>query len=78
VEHGFEQDQSVPKWHGWHALRRGLATNLREAGADMKDIQSILGRADESTTAKHYAKQRDKRKFETIQLLNDGDDATVQ
>ena len=29
-------------WHGWHAFRRGLATNLHRLGVDDKTIQAIL------------------------------------
>jgi hypothetical protein len=26
--HKFERDKILPEWHGWHAARRGLGTNL--------------------------------------------------
>jgi len=26
----FKRDNSLPRWHDWHAFRRGLATNLHE------------------------------------------------
>jgi integrase len=42
------------KWNGWHAFRRGLATNLREMGVPTKVIQRICRHADEATTKKHY------------------------
>lgn len=42
------------RWHGWHAFRRGLATNLFEMGVPAKVAQTILRHADESTTKKHY------------------------
>ena len=29
------------EWHGWHAFRRGLATNLKQIGVDDKTIQAI-------------------------------------
>jgi len=37
-------------WHGWHAFRRGLATNLHRLGVAGKEIQSILRHASLSTT----------------------------
>lgn len=40
--HVYERDASLPQWHGWHALRRGLATNLHALGVDEKTIQAIL------------------------------------
>ena len=42
------------KWNGWHAFRRGLATNLRDMGVPSKVIQRICRHADEATTKKHY------------------------
>ncbi|MGC1451771.1 MAG: tyrosine-type recombinase/integrase [Candidatus Sulfotelmatobacter sp.] len=41
-------------WNGWHAFRRGLATNLRELGVPTKVIQRVCRHADEATTKKHY------------------------
>jgi hypothetical protein len=29
------------EWHGWHAFRRGLATNLHRLGVSDKVIQQI-------------------------------------
>jgi hypothetical protein len=41
-------------WFGWHAFRRGLGTRLNEPGVDDTEIQSILRRADASTTQAFY------------------------
>jgi hypothetical protein len=38
------------KWKGWHAYRRGLATNLHELGIPDKVIQAILRHEDVKTT----------------------------
>jgi integrase len=46
------------KWHGWHALRRGLSTNLVEFGAEPKIAQAILRHADVNTTLQFYIKAR--------------------
>jgi hypothetical protein len=27
-KHEFEQDPTLPKWHGWYSLRRGVSTTL--------------------------------------------------
>jgi integrase len=43
-------------WHGWHAFRRGLGTNLNALGADDKTIQTILRHSDVATTQTHYIK----------------------
>jgi integrase len=44
------------KWHGWHAFRRGLATNLYRLGVPDKTIQAILRHANLSTTMNSYVK----------------------
>ena len=31
-EHKYERNKTLPQWHGWHAFRRGLATNLHRLG----------------------------------------------
>jgi integrase len=42
------------KWKGWHAFRRGLATNLYNLGVKPEVAQVILRHADASTTRRHY------------------------
>lgn len=44
------------QWHGWHAFRRGLATNLYALGAPDKVIQAILRHANVSTTMAFYVR----------------------
>jgi integrase len=44
------------RWPGWHAFRRGLATNLYRLGVADKTIQSILRHANLSTTMNSYVK----------------------
>ena len=55
-EHSFERDMSRPEWHGWHAARRGLGTNLYRLGVPEKTIQAILRHANVSTTNTYYIK----------------------
>jgi hypothetical protein len=43
------------RWHGWHAFRRGLATNLRELGIPDGVILRILRNADSGTAQAHSA-----------------------
>jgi hypothetical protein len=50
--HEFQQDDSLPKWHGWHAARR----NLYRLGVPEMVIQRILSHANVSTTATDYIK----------------------
>lgn len=44
------------KWRGWHAFRRGLATNLYRLGVSSKVIQRILRHANVWTTMNSYIK----------------------
>jgi integrase len=59
-------------WYGWHAFRRGLATNLSQLGVDPKDVQAILRHADFQTTMNHYVKsvpesvKKAMERFETL------------
>jgi integrase len=44
------------EWHGWHAFRRGLATNLYAIQTPENVIQDIMRHADVKITRKHYIK----------------------
>jgi len=44
------------EWHGWHAFRRGLATNLYRLGVRDKVIQTILRHSNLATTQNSYIK----------------------
>ena len=54
--HEFKRDSSLPEWHGWHAARRGLGSNLYRLGVPDIVIQRILRHANVSTTATYYIK----------------------
>ena len=54
--HVFQQDKTLLQWHGWHAFRRGLATNLHVLGADDKTIQTILRHSNIGLTMNVYVK----------------------
>jgi integrase len=49
-------DQAKIVWHGFHAFRRGLATNLHDLGVDDLTIQRILRHSDVSVTQRCYIK----------------------
>lgn len=51
-----ELEAAKIEWHGWHAFRRGLATNLYALGVDSKTIQAILRHANVSTTMQYYVR----------------------
>jgi integrase len=56
AEHGFVPDESIPRWHGWHAARRGLGSNLYALGVADKVIQDVLRHANVRTTNTYYIK----------------------
>jgi integrase len=47
------------EWHGWHAFRRGLATNLHRLGVQDKVIQAILRHSNVGVTQACYIKTVD-------------------
>ncbi len=53
--HTFELDKTLC-WYGWHAFRRGLATNLHSLGVDDKTIQAILRHSNIGLTQNVYIK----------------------
>ena len=56
ADHPFKLDEKFPKWHGWHAARRGLGSNLYALGVPEKVIQQILRHTNVSTTSTYYIK----------------------
>jgi integrase len=54
IAHKYERDTS--EWHGWHACRRGLGSNLYRLGVPDVVIQRILRHANVSTTTGYYIK----------------------
>lgn len=67
ADHDYERDPKRPEWHGFHAFRRGLATNLHQLGVDDLTIQRILRHGDVTVTRKCYIKTRDEEKIEAMQ-----------
>jgi integrase len=56
TDHEYKRDGRIPEWHGWHAARRGLGSNLYRLGVPDIVIQRILRHANVSTTATYYIK----------------------
>lgn len=59
ADHEYSRRSDLPEWHGWHAFRRGLATNLNDLGVLDLTIQRILRHRDVTTTRKAYIKPLD-------------------
>ena len=62
-------DKAKVKWHGWHAFRRGLATNLQRLGVPIKVAQLLLRQADFATAANYYVKVVDEDARQAMQRL---------
>jgi integrase len=58
-------------WKGWHAFRRGLATNLSDLGVPAKTVQGILRHSQISTTMKFYIKSLDEQHIAAVKQLED-------
>jgi len=66
----FELDKSFC-WHGWHAFRRGLATNLHLAGVDDKTIQGILRHGNITITQNIYIKSVTESQIDGLDVLSE-------
>jgi integrase len=53
-------------WHGYHAFRRGLATNLRALSVDDLTIMEILRHSDVSVTRGSYIKRVNEKSVEAM------------
>jgi integrase len=58
-DHEYRRSSDLVAWHGWHAFRRGLASNLYDLGLPDLLIQRILRHSDVTTTRKCYIKVRE-------------------
>lgn len=70
ANHEFEQDKSIPEWHGYHACRRGLATNLHDLGIDDLTIQRIMRHSSVSVTQRCYIKTLPKQVTDAMRKLD--------
>ena len=53
ADHEFQLDQTLPKWHGWYALRRGVATAVADLSGSLA-AKCLLRHSNVSTTERHY------------------------
>jgi integrase len=67
--HLFELDKSL-RWKGWHAFRRGLATNLNTLGVESKTIQAILRHGNVNITMNIYVKAVAESQVNAMDLIN--------
>lgn len=60
----------LPQWHGWHAFRRGLATNLHRLGIQDVTIQRILRHSNVAVTQACYIKTASEESKAAMQKLD--------
>jgi len=66
------RDQNpLPVWKGWHAFRRGLASNLYSLGVAPKVIQAVLRHSDIGTTLSYYVQTPDDESRAALQKIED-------
>jgi len=56
-------------WYGWHAFRRGLASNLYAMGAPDKVVQRILRHSKPHVTRERYIKVFDRTVLEAVEKV---------
>ena len=69
--HVFKRDETLPHWHGWHAFRRGLATNLHAMGVNDKTIQAILRHSNIGLTMNIYVKSVSESQVSAMDALSE-------
>jgi integrase len=69
ADHGFRLNESLPKWHGWYALRRGVATAITALSKDSLAAKGLLRHSSISTTQRHYIKDVPATTFHAMKLL---------
>lgn len=69
VEHTFKLDESIPKWHGWYSLRRGIATSLAGISKDGMASKALLRHSNLATTMRHYIHDVPENTLSAMELL---------
>jgi integrase len=69
ANHKYERNKTLAQWYGWHAFRRGLATNLHRLGVDDLTIQRILRHSNVAITQAAYIKTSSKETKAAMEKL---------
>jgi hypothetical protein len=56
-------------WYGWHAFRRGLASNLYAMGAQDKVVQRLLRHSKPHVTRERYIKVFDRTLLDAVEKV---------
>jgi hypothetical protein len=68
ADHPYKLDESLPKWHGWYALRRGVETAIADLSNSVA-LTGLLRHSSVSTTERHYIKDVPESTLEAMKLL---------
>jgi len=69
--HVYQRDNSLPRWNGSHAFRRGLATNLHALGVDDQTSQAILRHSNVGLTMNVYVKSVSESQVSAMDALSE-------
>jgi integrase len=69
AEHEFKLDTSLPTWHGWYSLRRGVSTALAGLTKDGMASKGLLRHTNLATTTRHYIKDVPENTQNAMNLL---------
>ena len=69
AEHDFKLDESLPAWHGWYSLRRGVSTTLAGLTKDAMASKGLLRHTNLATTTRHYVKDVPENTQNAMNLL---------
>jgi hypothetical protein len=68
ADHPYKLDESLPKWRGWYALRRGVGTAIADLSNSVA-AKGLLRHSSVSTTERHYIKDVPESTLEAMKLL---------
>lgn len=69
TDHDFQQEMSLPRWHGWYSLRRGVATAITGLSRDSHAAKGLLRHSSVSTTERHYIKDIPENTLQAMKQL---------
>jgi integrase len=75
ADHEYRRREGLVEWHGWHAFRRGLGSNLNDLGVLDLTIQKILRHSNVATTRKSYIHHREHQLTAAMEQLAAGIEA---
>jgi integrase len=78
IGHKYVRDESRLDWRGWHAFRRGLATNLHDLGVDDITIQRILRHSSVEVTRRAYIRTLPEQSVSAMARLENKLSTTIQ